>query len=150
MIIELGNCTDEKNKLRKTFTKRYEYEGKIKEPSSVIDPSILIEANLSSIAGVNYMHIPAFKRYYYISNIKSATNTTCTIEAHVDVLKSFENQILDCSGYVDRQEDIVSVMIADTQRPTQVNPAISTVPFTRPANASGYTYCLITTKSVSD
>lgn len=150
MIIEIGVCTDEKNKLRKTFTKRYEYEGKIKEPSSIINPSILIQAPLSSMAGCNYINIPSFKRYYYINNIKTATNTTCTIDAHVDVLKSFENKILDCSGYVDRQEDIVSVMLADTQRPVQINPAISTVPFTKPSEASGYTYCLITTKAVSE
>lgn len=151
MTIILGNCTDEKNKIRKTFTPRYTYDNcKIKEPSSIINPTILIQADISSLAGCNYMQIPAFKRYYYINNITSATNTTCSIVAHVDVLKSYENQILDCSGYVDRQEDIVSVMLADTQRPQQVNPAISTVPFTRPSLANQYTYCLITTKSVPD
>lgn len=148
MIIEIGNCTDEKNKLRKTFNSRLELTGHIKDASSIIDPIILIEANLSTIAGCNYLYIPKFKRYYYIKNMSTNTNTTCTIEAHVDVLKSFENQILDCSGYVDRQEDIVSVMIQDPQRPKQANPAISTVPFDKPSEANGFTYCLITTKSV--
>ena len=148
MIIEIGNCVDERNKINKSFTSRYDYTGYIKEPSSVIDPSILIEADIAKIAGCNYAYIPQFRRYYYITNIVSATNTTCTIKLHVDVLMSYKNQLMDCYGYVDRQEDICSVMIADPEKLKQINPTISTVPFTVPTAAEGYTYCLITTKSV--
>lgn len=149
MTIEIGVCLDEKNKLTKTFNSLYSLTGYIKEPSSVIDPVILIEEDLSFITGCNYIYIPAFRRYYYIRNMKSATNTTCTIESHVDVLKSFQSDILACSGYVDRNEDICSVMIPDPERLKQSNPVVSTVPFTPPASASDYTYCLITTQSIS-
>lgn len=148
MTLDIGNCSDEKKKINKSFTGRYTLEGAIKEPSSIIDPVILIECDLSMIAGCNYCYIPEFRRYYYINNIKTATNTTCTVSLHVDVLMSFKTEINQCSGYVDRNEDIVSYMLSDAEREKQVNPAISTVPFTTPAGASGYTYCLITTKSV--
>lgn len=150
MNIKLGICTDEKNKIQKTFTVMYEYEGHIKEPSSIIDPVILIQADLSSIAGVNYCYIPAFRRRYYINNIKSATNDTCTISCHVDVLASFVDDIMNCAGYVERNEDVVSHMLQDNVRERQVNPAISTVPFTVPNEGSGYTYCLVTTKYQSE
>lgn len=149
MTIEIGNCYNEKNSLTKSFTSNYSLPGNIKEPSSVIDPVILIEANLSMIAGCNYCYIPEFRRYYYINNMKTATNTTCTLSLHVDVLNSFADQIKSCAGYVDRNEDIVSPMLSDAERQKQVNPAISTVPFTVPTEASDYTYCLITTKSVN-
>lgn len=148
MTIEIGNCLDERNKLNKSFTSRYDLTGYIKEPSSIIDPSILIEADLGMISGCNYAYIPEFRRYYYITNITSSTNTTCTLSLHVDVLMSFHDQIVECYGYVDRQEDIVSVMIADPEKLKQINPSISTVPFTVPEGTDGYTYCLITTKSV--
>lgn len=144
----LGNSIDDKKKIKKNFTERLTLEGVIKEPTSVLNPSILIEQNLSLIAGCNYAYIPALKRYYYIDNMKSGTNDTCTVELKVDVLMSFKDEILACAGYVDRNQDIVSYMISDAERTKQVNPAISTVPFTVPQGNDGYTYCLITTKSV--
>lgn len=148
ITIELGICTDEKNKLDKSPTIQYEFEGVIKEPSSVVDPVILIEAPLKQISRMNYCRIQAFNRWYFITNIKSATATTCTIHCHVDVLYSYLEELLNCIGYVDRNEDIVSIMLSDNEKPRQVNPALSTIPFTVPTEGSGYTYCLITTKSV--
>lgn len=150
MTINLGICTDEKNKIQKTVTTMQSFEGKIKEPSSVVDPVILIQADLSAVAGYNYAYIPAFRRRYYINNIKSATNDTCTISLHVDVLASFVDDLMNCAGYVERNEDIVSNMLQDNVRPKQVNPAISTVPFTVPTEGSGFTYCLVTTKYQSE
>lgn len=148
MIIDIGNNSEEKNKIRKYFNKRFSLTGNIKEPSSIIDPVILVQCDLSSISSCNYCFIPEFQRYYYITNAKSATSTTCTLHLHVDVLKSFEDAILSCTGYVDRQENEISVLISDPEKIRQVNPAISTVPFDTPAEATGFTYCLITTKAV--
>lgn len=148
MILEIGTCVSEKNSLSKNYTLNYSLTGNIKEPSSVIDPVILIQADLSMLAGCNYCYIPVFRRFYYITNMKTATNETCTLSLHVDVLQSFNEEIKACSGYVDRNEDIVSPMIADAERQRQINPAISTVPFSVPTEGSGYTYCLITTRAV--
>lgn len=143
--IELGVCTNEKNQINKQVSYLYTLEGTIKEPSSIIDPVILIQANIQQISNCNYCRIPAFQRKYYINNIKSATNDTCTISLHVDVLNSFADSILNCSGYVNRNEDVVSRMLQDNAKQRQVNPAISTIPFSVPTQGEGYTYCLITT-----
>lgn len=148
MMLYIGSSTDEKNKINKSYTFRFDFPGYIKEPSSIINPTILVEANLEVLAGCNYCYIPEFKRYYYINNIVSATNDTCTLNLHVDVLMSFKDALNNCKGYVERNEDIVSVMIQDPERLKQANPTISTVPFTVPSGNDGYTYCLITTKSV--
>lgn len=146
--IILGNSFDDKQKINKAFTKRVTLPGVIKEPSSIIDPSILIQANLGDLSGYNYCEIPAFRRFYYITNIKSATNDTVSLNLHVDVLMSFRDALMSCTGYVDRNENVVSPMITDAERLRQVNPAISTVPFNTPAESGGYTYCLLTTKAV--
>ena len=146
--IILGNSFDDKKKINKSFTKRITLPGVVKEPSSIIDPTILIQANLSQLSGFNYCEIPEFRRCYYITNIKTATNDTCSLSLHVDVLMSFRDQLMSCGGYVDRQENVVSVMITDPERLRQINPAISTIPFNTPAESGGYTYCLMTTKAV--
>lgn len=146
--IILGNSFDDKKKINKAFTKRVTLSGVIKEPSSIINPSILIQANLGDLSGYNYCEIPDFRRCYYITNIKSATNDTVSLDLHVDVLMSFRDQLMSCTGYVDRQEHVVSPMITDAERIRQANPAISTVPFNTPTESGGYTYCLLTTKAV--
>lgn len=145
--IQLGNLYSPRNKIIKDYAMRFGLQGVIKEPSSIINPTVLIEAPLDLIADCNYMYIPLMNRYYIINDIKTATNTTCTVSASCDVLMSFKDQILNCAGYVERNEDVISYLVADSDRLRQVNPAISTVPFTVPAEAQDYTYCLITTKS---
>lgn len=148
MNIQIGSMYSPRNKIIKNYVFNYDLDGCIKEPSSVINPSILIEAPLDLISGCNYMYIGAFNRYYIINDIKSATNTTCTVSATCDVLMSYKDDLLNCAGYIERNEDVVSFLLADSDRLRQVNPAISTVPFTVPTEAEGYTYCLITTRAV--
>lgn len=150
MTIGIGISTDDKNKINKSYTMQYTLDGSLKEPTSVIDPVILIQAPLDMLADCNYVYIPIFRRFYYITGMKSATNDTCTISCHCDVLMSFKDDLMNCVGYVDRQQDVVNYMLPDPQKIKQVNPAISTVAFTPPEEASGFTYCLITTKAVSE
>lgn len=145
--IEIGTNYSPKNKINKNVVFNFTLQGCIKEPSSIINPTVLIEAPLDLIADCNYMFIPLMNRYYIINDIKTATNTTCTVSATCDVLMSFKDQILNCAGYVERNENVVSFLVADSDRLRQVNPAISTVPFVVPAAAQDYTYCLITTKA---
>jgi len=147
--IQLGNLYSPRNKIIKDYAMRFGLQGCIKEPSSIINPTVLIEAPLDLISDCNYMYIPLMNRYYIINDIKTATNTTCTVSASCDVLMSFKDQILNCAGYVERNEDVISFLVADSDRLRQVNPAISTVPFEVPPEAQDYTYCLITTKSAT-
>ena len=148
MNIQLGNMYSPRNKIIKNYSMSFGLTGCIKEPSSVINPNILIEAPLELISGCNYMYIPNFNRYYIINDIKSATNTTCTVSATCDVLMSYKDELLNCAGYIERNENVVSFLLADSDRLRQVNPAISTIPFTVPAEAGGNTYCLLTTRAI--
>lgn len=146
-MIEIGFTLDEAKKLNKSFTAQYSYDCKLKENTSVISPVIIIEGSIVQAAQCNYAYIPAFGRYYFITNITSRTSTIYEMSLKSDVLNSFKAEIMSCQAYVARNEDIVSHMISDAKKLKQVNPAITTIPFTKPAAASGYTYCLITTKS---
>ena len=94
MQIALGTTNDEKNKLNKTISNTTYYEGTLKESSSIINPTILIhDVNLS---GYNYLYIPEFNRDYFITDIISVRNGLWRINAKVDVLMSFRNQINNC------------------------------------------------------
>ena len=102
MDIYLYTTPDEKNKLNKTLNNSVHFEGVLKEETSVIEPSVIIEG--SNLSGYNYMYIPQFNRYYFIKDIYSIRNNLWKIQAAVDVLLSFKDGIETCPIVLDVSE----------------------------------------------
>lgn len=93
MDIELYVTGSEMNVLRKTLQNNYILTGSLRGESSVINPSFLIEhINPSQY---NYCFIPEFNRYYFITNITSVRTNIWRIDCSVDVLMSYQEQILN-------------------------------------------------------
>lgn len=92
----------EKNAIRKNLTRGDYYEGVILGETSLISPTFRIAAPF--VAKYNYLYCPEFDRYYFISNITSVRNGLWDVECSVDVLMSFQNQILALKCIVDKQQ----------------------------------------------
>lgn len=103
MQLKLYKNLSEKARIGKTLVEEIDMTGVLHGESSVIDPTILINAT-QSIAGYNYMYINEFKRFYFINNIVAVRNGLFRVEAHVDVLESFEAPIKALSVIIDKQE----------------------------------------------
>lgn len=96
------NLSDERT-IGKTITSIATMTGTLREESSIIDPVILISADLSDLTECNYMTIPDFGRSYYIRNIESVRANLVRITGHVDVLESFKSEILANNAIVSKQ-----------------------------------------------
>lgn len=103
--------------------------GTLKNQTSIINPSIIIEANLANITTCNYLTIPSFNRSYFISNIESLRNNLVEISAHVDVISSFKSEILANTAIVKRQENNWNLYIDDGIFKTYQNPIVITKAF---------------------
>ena len=110
MKIDLCVNRDPANKLNKNVGVARSLEGTLREPSSIIDPVILIE---TSPTGFNYMYIPDFKRYYYIVNVTSVRNGLVEVAGHVDVLKTYANEIRGFTAIIQRQENMYNTYLDD-------------------------------------
>ena len=99
MNILLYKTTNANNDLNKTISDKVELVGALREASSIIAPSILIQSNP---IGYNYAYIPEFGRYYYIKNITAFRKGAYIIDLKCDVLMSFKEEILNMSGIVSR------------------------------------------------
>lgn len=94
MDIYLSEMFDEKNKLNKTLNNTLHLEGTLRNETSILNPSIIIEGDYFGF--YNYMYIPQFDRYYFITDIESIRNDLWRINATVDVLMSFKDSLLGC------------------------------------------------------
>lgn len=71
----------------------------LKTPTSVLNPVIVVEAN---VLNVTYGYIPDFGRYYFVSDIVSVNNSTWELHLHVDVLATYKSEILSTEAYIAR------------------------------------------------
>lgn len=94
MYINMYNYGDEKNVIHKELPNPTVLTGELKDGTSVTDPSILIEYSDPHI--FNYVYIPEFARYYFITDIVSVRMGLWEVYLHVDVLKTYEDDINEC------------------------------------------------------
>lgn len=116
-------------KLDKDLTSIISVTGTLREGTSIVDPVIKIQCNLSDVAKCNYMYIPEFGRYYFITNISSVLNDLVEFSGHVDVLMSYRNEIRGNTGIVRRQENNWNLYLNDGAFKVYQNPMVVTKAF---------------------
>lgn len=102
MQIKFYYNSSEKNKINKSISRELTMDGNLRDECSVINPTILVEH--SNLSNYNYVYIPEFKRYYFITEMTIVRNNLWRISLKVDVLESFKSDILNLSCIVDKQQ----------------------------------------------
>lgn len=92
MKITLYHNNSEKNKISKTLSSANEFEGTLRDTSNVVNPSILLACDNPTT--FNYAYIPAFNRYYFITEMTSVRNDLWQVALKSDPLMSFKSGIL--------------------------------------------------------
>lgn len=121
MTIILYQSTAEPERVEKTtfLTQVEEITGVLREGTSIINPSILVQKNSMPTPFPNYAYIPEFNRYYFIDNIITQRNKLWIIEMTVDVLMTYKTQILNLTATIARQEFNYNGLIIDNMRPSE-------------------------------
>lgn len=127
MNIQIQQTTSEKNRIGKSISNLYTASGALREGTSIINPVIRISgANIPTLKNANYMHIPDFNRYYFITDIKSIRNGLIEISGHVDVLQTYVGQIRNNTAIIKRNSNSWNLYIEDGLFKTYANPHIFT------------------------
>ena len=129
MNITLQINNSEKNRLDKSITDLITLTGTLRDKTSIVDPIIVLEGDLSSYVNCNYLTISAFNRSYFVNNITSLKNDLFEITAHVDVLSTYKSQIRANSAIIARQEKKWNLYLNDGVFKTYQNPFIVTKAF---------------------
>jgi len=99
-IILYYNSSDNRD-LNKTLLNGFTLSGTLRESSSIIKPTIKMQA--SSILRYNYAYIPEFNRYYFITDVTTDRQNIQTVSFYVDPLMSFRGDINVLKAVIDKQ-----------------------------------------------
>lgn len=102
MDISFGVTSSEKRQLDKSVSYAVSVSGTLRNETNVVNPTILVQANISTLAGCNYMSIPAFHRQYFITDIRAITDKLCEVSGHCDVLSTYKDGIRANTAIVGR------------------------------------------------
>lgn len=120
MEIILSYTHDEQSIVFKSLNNQTTITGTLKQECSIINPVIMVE--IDNPSSFNYMYIPSFNRYYYITDIVSVRNGLWRISGRVDVLMSFSGELMNTHiaiGSVESGFD--SYLVSDTWKTTVKN-----------------------------
>lgn len=127
--IILQTNLSEAHKVDKSLTNLFTATGELKIATSIIDPVVIIQANLPALVNCNYATISSFGRSYFVTNIVSINNALVEIHCHVDVLSSFSGQLKEQSAIIYRQENKWNLYLNDGSFRVYQNPNVLTREF---------------------
>ena len=125
-VITFYNNTAETNRVDKTnyLTLVSEISGNLREETSLTD--LIITIQQSEVPTFNYAFIKSFNRYYYVTDIASVRSNLWEISLSVDVLMTYKEALLNCTGFIDRNESELSPFIVDNKRALETGEEITT------------------------
>ena len=108
---------------QKHLTSIGSFSGDFRATADVLRPTLIIEGEVSTSA--NYVYIPDFHRYYYISERREITKDLTEFALYVDVRKSFYNNLLSNRGIVARNTNNYNMYLADNKIPISARKAVA-------------------------
>ena len=130
--VTLYRITDEPNRINKNLTYAQNLDGTLKEGTSMINPTIIIERGNSDTTLIvkNYAYIAQFgNRYYFITDRKMITNNLMELTLKVDVLMTYKSTILGTPMIIDRAEVSYNNYIHDSAKVKYSYPMVLTKKF---------------------
>lgn len=119
----------EKNRIGKKLTNGITLQCALKDDCSLMDPVLKIHTS-ENMHTYNYLFIPAFQRYYFITDMISIVNNLWEVRAHADVLQTYKDKILQNSAILERQTNFYNSYLNDEEYPVYSYDDVITFRFT--------------------
>lgn len=129
MNVILYRNDSEPIRVDKLLTQVASVDGYLREETSLLRPSFAIELDDSLIGKVNYAHVPAFNRFYFVGNPESIRTGLWLFPMKVDVLSTYKADIRNNSAIIGRNEREYDLLLNDGLFQTQQRPRRAQFPF---------------------
>ena len=111
MIIELCKTTDNPNVVNKDYQVIKQVDIIFRQGTNNKSPLLILHN--STIDGVNYIHIPTFKRFYFIGGMQQLNNTLTEIKLKTDLLMTYKQEIMNTEMVItatNKPSDLVATL----------------------------------------
>ena len=96
VTIEFFTYTGHADTVNKQLSDGVSVSGLLRSSFDILTPILTVRSNTNITA--NYCYIPLLGRYYFIGGIQIESSDTYEIRLSVDVLKTYETEILNATG----------------------------------------------------
>lgn len=141
MNVIFYHSTSDKRKVDKSLNNISTLSCDILDDTSILNPRLKIKYN-SNLLSSNYIYIPAFNRYYFITNITTSKGYLW-IDATVDVLMSFKTEIKATKAIIKRQERQFNKYLNDEEYQSYAYEIISAYAFNTPFTKASMPYLTV-------
>ena len=109
----------DKATLKKTLSNGRGYSITFKDDNiDILNPTIIIASDISALKSYNYVYLPNLNRYYFIDGFTSLFGKRTELSLSVDVLMSWQSDILKMSVIADRSTNKGNKQMTDPLLPT--------------------------------
>lgn len=139
MNIKLCSSASEVVAINKDISIIDDVSATIKGALSVENPVLILQYKSDIQSNVNYVYIPEYNRYYFVTDIINLTGGRYELHCKVDVLTSFKDNILNLSCIVDKQssKDNANMYLDDGSFVVQSKEFVDTINFPNGFNDEG-------------
>ena len=139
MNIKLCSSASEVVAINKDISIIDDVSATIKGALSVENPVLILQYKSDIQSNVNYVYIPEYNRYYFVTDIINLTGGRYELHCKVDVLMSFKDNILNLSCIVDKQssKDNANMYLDDGSFVVQSKEFVDTINFPNGFNDNG-------------
>lgn len=127
VTIKFYKYTGRPRTVNKTLGESTDISGVLRDDFNMIKPVITIRKQ--DVSNFNYCFIPDFNRYYFIEEVTLQNKNEYEMQLSLDVLKTYETQILDATGRVTEQDN-PDPYISNRDTVYNRKPNFEKVPFT--------------------
>ncbi len=113
MTVVIYRNLSEGNVVDKKLEEVVQLNGILREGTSILNPTIIIESSSIGIISANYIYIVEWGRYYFVNEILSVRNNVWSFSCHVDVLMTYRANIRKQSAILARQEFLYNLYLDD-------------------------------------
>lgn len=107
------------------------------DKTDILNPVLKLGKQIDPLS-FNYVYIPEFSRYYFVSEPPIFEEGYYRVKLHVDVLMSFKSQILAQNVIVKRQEKAYNLYQVDEKMNVYNTPVYRTIEFPNGFSNTGY------------
>lgn len=86
----------------------------LRDECSIINPELIL--TLNRVPDFNYVYIPVFRRYYYVTNFVSMRKDLWSISLDIDVLMTYKEGIYNLQAFVERNQFNSNPLLVDKKR----------------------------------